>query len=319
MSAMRQLLLNLYYDATWPVRAWNRRRWAAKGSLPAIVFFWHRIADDRATPWTTSTALFTRQIQWLQERFPLVTLGEAQRRILRGTNREPCVSITFDDGYAENCRDAIPLLIEKRIPCTYFVTTQNILQGEPFAHDLKMGCRFAPNTAEQLTAMAANGIEIGAHAFTHVNLAPITDPRALYREVVVAKEELQKSLGQPIQYFAFPYGLRENLNPAVFALAKKAAYAGVCSAYGGFNFPGDDHFHLQRISAGGSLIGLKNWATMDPRKLYTPRFEYRGSSVRDQGPDAEDEEYCELQATQRSLLSDPRSLTSDLWPPIPKP
>jgi peptidoglycan/xylan/chitin deacetylase (PgdA/CDA1 family) len=259
MSAIREHLLNLYYDATWPVRAWNRRRWAAKGSLPAIVFFWHRIADDQATPWTTSTAIFTRQIQWLQERFPLVSLAEAQQRILRGNNREPCVSITFDDGYADNCRDAIPLLIEKRIPCTYFVTAQNILQGEPFSHDLKMGYRFAPNSVEQLAAMAAGGIEIGAHAFTHVNLAPITDPLALYREVVVVKEELQKVLGRPIRYFAFPYGLRDNLNPAVFALAEKAGYAGVCSAYGGFNFPGDDPFHLQRISAGNSLIRMKNW------------------------------------------------------------
>jgi hypothetical protein len=53
----------------------------------------------------------------------------------------------------------------------------------------------------------------------------------------------------------------------------------VCSAYGGFNFPGDDAFHLQRISGDAPTICVKNWVTMDPRKLHTPRFEYQTSAV----------------------------------------
>ena len=57
-------------------------------------------------------------------------------------------------------------------------------------------------------------------------------------------------------------------------MAKKAGYAGVCSAYGGYNFPGDDPFHLQRIAGDGTMIRLKNWVTLDPRKLRTPRFVY---------------------------------------------
>ena len=97
--------------------------------------------------------------------------------------------------------------------------------------------------------------------------------------MVAAKEELQAALGRPVRYFAFPFGLHANLNPAAFALAKKAGYAGVCSAYGGFNFPGDDPFHLQRIPVDDDMIRLKNWVTMDPRKLHTPRFEYRGAAV----------------------------------------
>ena len=275
MPLWKQLLLSLYCDATCPLRAWNRRRLALQGRLPALVFFWHRIADDRANAWTTSNALFAEQIRWLQKRFALVSLEEAQRRIREGCNREPCVSITFDDGYADNCRQAIPWLIEKRIPCTYFVTVQNILAGEPFPDDLAMGRRLAPNNLEQLRAMAAAGIEIGAHTFTHTNLGAIGDPRLLHREVVSAREELQTAVGRPIRYFAFPYGLHANLSRAAFALSKAAGYSGVCSAYGGFNFPGDDPFHLQRIPADAPLICMKNWGTLDPRKLRIPRFEYR--------------------------------------------
>ena len=54
--------------------------------------------------------MFARQIGWLKKRFSLVSMEEAQLRIARGRNREPCVSITFDDGYADNCQAAIPLL-----------------------------------------------------------------------------------------------------------------------------------------------------------------------------------------------------------------
>ena len=278
MPFWKQLLLTLYYHATYPVRACHYWREVSKDRLPLIVLYYHRIADDRANPWTVSNAMFVRQMRWLRERFDFISLGEAQRRIRRGYNPQPCVSITFDDGYADNCRQAIPWLIKHRIACTYFVTLQNVLDEEPFSHDLAMGLRFAPNTLEQLRAMAAAGIEIGAHGYTHANLGPIADPRLLRHEVVAAKEELEAALGRPVRYFAFPYGLSDNLNPAAFALAKEAGYAGVCSAYGGFNFPGDDPFHLQRIPVSDEMIRLKNWVTLDPRKLRTKRFVYQETS-----------------------------------------
>ncbi len=68
--------------------------------------------------------------------------------------------------------------------------------------------------------------------------------------MVAAGEELQAALGRPVRYFAFPFGLHANLNAAAFALARGAGYEAVCSGYGGFNFPGDDAFHLQRIAPG---------------------------------------------------------------------
>ena len=77
-----------------------------------------------------------------------------------------------------------------------------------------------------------------------------------------------------MRYFAFPFGRFENLNAKAFALARQAGYEAVCSAYGGFNFPGDDAFHVQRIPVGDDMIHLKNWTTVDPRKLNTPRFPY---------------------------------------------
>lgn len=196
-----------------------------------------------------------------------MSLAEAQRRLASGHNDQPCVSITFDDGYADNCEQALPLLIRERIPCTYFVTTRNVIDQQPFEHDLARGLPLDVNTPAQIMALADAGIEIGCHTRHHSNLGKLSDPTQLYDEVVTAREELQDLIGRPVHYFAFPYGHHVHLSSEAIALARECGYAGVCSAFGGFNFPGDDAFHLQRIHADDDLIRLKNWLTMDPRKL----------------------------------------------------
>ncbi len=265
--------LNAYYALTLPYRTRVNRAEAAEGRAPVIVLYYHRVADDLATPWTATPAMFARQIRWLKKRFDLVTLAEAQQRI-RTRNQRPAVHITFDDGYADNCRDAIPLRIRERVPCTYFVCTHHVLKRTYFQHDVAMGCQHAPNTIEQLREMAAAGIEIGAHTRTHADLGKINDPAVLHDELIAAGEDLQAALGRPVRYFAFPYGMHANLNTAAFHLAYEYGYDAVCSAYGGYNFPGDDAYHLQRIPVGNDMAHLRNWTTVDPRKRGVRRFFY---------------------------------------------
>ena len=158
MSPWKQLLLECYYDATRPCRAWRRRRAATRGDLPIVALFYHRVADDGATEWTVSNDLFRRQIDWLRKRFEMISLEEVQRRMREGRNTRPAVALTFDDGYAENCRHAIPLLIKHGIPCTYFVTLSNAQCGRSFDHDRALGFDFPPNSLEQLRAM-----DVSAH------------------------------------------------------------------------------------------------------------------------------------------------------------
>jgi peptidoglycan/xylan/chitin deacetylase (PgdA/CDA1 family) len=275
MPVWKQLLLNLYYYGSYPARVRRNARLQASGRAPVMVLFYHRIADEVPNPWTTSTRAFARQIRWLSRHFEIVSLAEAQRRLRGGRLDRPCVAITFDDGYADNCRMALPLLIERRIPCTYFVSTRHILQGTPFPHDVARGWPLAPNTPAEICELARAGVEIGAHTRTHADLGRLTDADRLYEEVVVARHELQELTGASIRYFAFPYGQRANLTPEAFCMAREAGYEGVCSAYGGFNFPGNDPFHLQRIHVDEELIRLKNWTTIDPRKLRSvQRYDY---------------------------------------------
>lgn len=283
MPIWKRLLLELYYRGSLPLRRQHNRREAALGRAPSVILVYHRVADDNANLWTRPNRWFADEIRWLKDHFELVSFEEAQRRVRSTFNEHPCVSITFDDGYADNCHQALPLLIKEQIPCTYFVTTRPILEHVPFEHDLVMGNRLEPNTIDQLRDLAAAGIEIGAHTRTHADLGRITDPDVLYDEVVRAGEDLQAALGHPVRYFAFPFGQHRNMNAAAIHMAYEAGYEAVCSAYGGYNFPRDDAFHLQRIGVDGPPIRLKNWVTIDPVKHWkTRRFFYGADGSRRQ-------------------------------------
>jgi peptidoglycan/xylan/chitin deacetylase (PgdA/CDA1 family) len=275
MSNWKRLLLELYYHGTLPYRARLNARAAAAGKAPVMVLFYHRIADDEASPWTLTNREFAEQIRWLKGNFDLVSLAEAQRRVANRRNARPAVSITFDDGYASNCDEAMPLLIAEKIPCTYFVTSRCVLEQLPFPHDVTQSFAARPNTLAQIRAMAAAGVEIGAHTRTHADLGRLHKPQKVHDEVVVAGQDLQQALGQAVRFFAFPYGQPNNLSREAFHLAHEYGYEAVCTAYGGYNFPGDDPFHIQRIHA-ENLTRIKNWLTLDPRKLFRPyRYDYQ--------------------------------------------
>jgi peptidoglycan/xylan/chitin deacetylase (PgdA/CDA1 family) len=235
-----------------------------------IVLFYHRIADDRANDWTAPCAIFEKQVDWLRQHFEMVSLAEAQSRLRAGHNERPCVTITFDDGYADNSLRALPLLLNAGIPFTYFVSSQHVLSGTPFGHDVDNGWPLAPNTPDQIQELARAGVEIGAHTRHHVDLGRVNDPQLLFDELVVGQQELEDLCSVPVRYFAFPFGQHANLSTAAFRLAREH-YDGVCSAYGGVNFPGDDPFHIQRVPVGADLVRLQNWATLDPRKLRMAR------------------------------------------------
>jgi len=267
MPLWKQILLGFYYPASYPIRYWNNQRLAANGQAPVMVVLFHRVAYDWANAWTTHTDTFIRDIRWLKAHFEMVSLEEAQRRVELPRNDKPCIAVTFDDGYACNCDVAFPLLIEEGIPCTYFVTTENVLNGTMFEHDTLMGNQFKPNTIEQLREAAAAGIEIGAHTRTHPHLGKITDPETRYDEIVVARNDLQDALGYPVRRFAVPFGQHEHLSDEVFQMCHESGFDCVVSAYGGYNWPGGDPFHLQRMGIDGPYMRMKNWTTVDPQKL----------------------------------------------------
>ncbi len=275
MSQLRKILTDFYRVGTGPLRSMRMHQFSATEQVPVFVLFYHRIADKHPNPWSMEYAMFRDQILWMKKRFDMVSLEEVQHRIANGKSARPAVSISFDDGYAENCDKALPFLLENKVPVTYFVTTDHTTNQKPFPHDVEEGIPLPANTLESLRALANAGVEIGAHTRTHPDLGSLTDPDEMFDEVITATREMEVHIGRKIRYFAFPFGQHSNLNVEVFELLKQAGFKGVCSAYGGWNEVGGDPFHIQRIHGDPDFSRMKNWLTYDPRIANTERYDYR--------------------------------------------
>ncbi len=274
MSAWRNGLINFYRYATWPWRWSVQSKLKQSSHVPVSILFYHRVADDYPNPWTISRGNFQQQIDWMSDQFDMVSLAETQKRIREG-NERPAVAITFDDGYADNCNFALPMLIERNIPVTYFVTTYHTTHNRPFPHDMEREQPLPPNSIESIRALANAGVEIGGHTRTHIDLGSGLDGETIFDEVIAATREMESMIDSPIRYFAFPFGQRENLDPRVFDVLHENGFAGVCSAYGGINPIDGEAFHLQRMHGDPSLARIQNWLTGDPRTFHVNKYDWR--------------------------------------------
>jgi peptidoglycan/xylan/chitin deacetylase (PgdA/CDA1 family) len=116
------------------------------------------------------------------------------------------VAVTFDDGYAEIGKNALPELEERGIPSTIFVPSGN-LGGRPMWNQAS-GCGSGEDrifTPEELRDLARPLVRIGSHTVSHADLTTLGTEEAL-RELCRSKEELEDILGTRVDLVAFPYG-----------------------------------------------------------------------------------------------------------------
>lgn len=267
MNFLRRAALTTSYRLSANRRQRRLEQLGRLGKAPMSVLFYHRVAPDHPNDWTIAPDQFERHITYIRERFDLIGLDELQRRLRDCDSERPSVTITFDDGYADNCQFALPLLIRHRIPTVYFVSTVHVDRQLPFGHDVAAGQPLRVNSVEQLQAAAAGGVEIGLHTANHCNFNCVQTEEQLQEEITEAKQALEKMIDGPVRYLAVPFGMPEQMRPAVFRAAYECGLSGVCSGFGGYNEVGQDGFHIRRIHGDPQFIRLQNWLSYDQRKV----------------------------------------------------
>lgn len=87
---------------------------------PIIVLIYHRVTTLSSDPQqlAVSPTNFLAHMLFLRDNFPILRFEDDWSNI-----KEPSVVITFDDGYADNVRDALPVLENVGVPATFFVST----------------------------------------------------------------------------------------------------------------------------------------------------------------------------------------------------
>ena len=125
---------------------------------------------------------------------------------LRGQKSGKVFGITFDDGYQNNVKNALPALKQFGFSSTCYVVPD--LLGKTNRWDAEHGIAQVPlmNVAD-LQTWIAGGQEVGSHTLTHARL-PALDAAQIKTEVSGSKSALEAMLllRGGVCHFCYPYG-----------------------------------------------------------------------------------------------------------------
>jgi peptidoglycan/xylan/chitin deacetylase (PgdA/CDA1 family) len=106
-------------------------------------------------------------------------------------------------------------------------------------------------TDDMVRSLAADSqFELGAHTVSHPVLSALP-PAMAQAEIALSKQWLETLGGRPIRHFAYPYGDRAAVTPAVQAQVEACGFTTATIAYGGPVTTNSDPYALPRIPFGG--------------------------------------------------------------------
>ncbi|HET7459459.1 MAG TPA: polysaccharide deacetylase family protein [Gemmatimonadaceae bacterium] len=128
-----------------------------------LIVCYHGVADDDGATdsWLLlPRAELERQLDYLARHYRVRPIDEALADLWAGRLREPTACVTFDDGYRNNVRVALPLLQRLGIPATIYLATGMIGTARLlWTTRLELAMRATAATSVDLGAVGLGGAE----------------------------------------------------------------------------------------------------------------------------------------------------------------
>jgi peptidoglycan/xylan/chitin deacetylase (PgdA/CDA1 family) len=87
-------------------------------------FLFHRVSDEPDRLWPpTSVSLFKSIISYLTRRYHVINLEDYLLSGETPKSRKKIAAISFDDGYKDNIKYAVPILAQYKCPASFYVST----------------------------------------------------------------------------------------------------------------------------------------------------------------------------------------------------
>lgn len=140
---------------------------------------------------------------------------------LNGERHGKVFGITFDDGYENNLRCALPVLKRYGFTSTCYVVAN--LVGKSNSWDIVRGVKQVPlMNAQELQTWIDAGQEVGSHTLNHGNLEEMGEAEQAI-EIGQSKTQLEALVKQKggVKHFCYPYG---GLNKTAVRNVKTAGY-----------------------------------------------------------------------------------------------
>ncbi|GBR76456.1 putative polysaccharide deacetylase [Candidatus Termititenax persephonae] len=212
--------------AAWLLWFYLRRFFYGRPYRPVLVLAYHRVLPRARSTLAVAQKDFARQIAYLRRRRYVFMNAEDfyQKHIVSAAPilNKICL-ITFDDGYRDNLKYALPILRPDNIPATIFVTVNKIGSPEPYYWDFKNQTKFSkddlPLTWPELRCLQKSGWTIGSHTLNHYELNRLSD-QEIKQELRFARKILTEKFGQN-NVICYPRGAAD---ARVLGLARAAGY-----------------------------------------------------------------------------------------------
>lgn len=162
---------------------------------------------------------------------------------------EGMVTLSFDDAWASQYTNALPILQASGLPATFYFISSVIQNNSNFPGYM---------TPPMATTIASGGYEIADHTITHPDLTTLSSSQVV-NEITASRTYLQSLTGKSITSIAYPYG---SLNSTVKNLVIQAGYTsgrGVDDSQ--LNTPSSDRYNLfsQCIENTESVATIESW------------------------------------------------------------
>ena len=205
-------LLALYYEFRYRLRKWYWSRNAHDSRINGVVLMYHHISDVRMDELDTcqhTLEQFKKSLEcYINQSYIFVNIDTALKMI-REKSEQKFAVVTFDDVPLDAYEKAVPVLLSMQIPFTFFITT-GYIGTEGFM------------TAAQLKKLDNQELcTIGAHTKSHPMLRKVSNS---FEELKESKEILERLLGHPVDYLAYPFGRQSSISHKVMKQAEKAGY-----------------------------------------------------------------------------------------------
>ena len=127
------------------------------------ILIYHRVlgGPDAVLHDEIHAATFETHVRVLAAEFNVLPLAEACARLTAGALPPRAVCITFDDGYADNERVALPILKRYGLTATFFVSTGYIEGGAMFNDVVIEAIRQAPQGIHDLSRLGFESYDLG--------------------------------------------------------------------------------------------------------------------------------------------------------------
>jgi peptidoglycan/xylan/chitin deacetylase (PgdA/CDA1 family) len=173
-------------------------------------------------------------------------------------------AITFDDGFENAIRNAIPELMNRSIPATVFVTADLLGECAQWWPEPALERHELLASVERLRQLPAGLICIGSHTLTHPRLPALTEFDAR-RELLQSRIKLEELLNRKVTTFSFPFG---DFNQELINWCRDAGYERVFTTLPQMAFSTATEFAVGRVSTEPSdwplefrlkLLGAYRW------------------------------------------------------------